>query len=98
MEAHSAEEPMMQKTWFITGASRGLGTTIAKAALQAGDRVGATARKREEIVKGLGVDNDQLLGVALDVTDAAQAQAAVPAAMSRLGAIAAPVNNASCGH
>ena len=65
----------MQKTWFITGASRGLGATIAKAALQAGDRVVATARKREDIVKGLGADNDQLLGVALDVTDAAQAQA-----------------------
>jgi NAD(P)-dependent dehydrogenase (short-subunit alcohol dehydrogenase family) len=98
MEAHSAEEPMMQKTWFITGASRGLGVTIAKAALQAGDRVVATARKREDIVKGLGADNDQLLGVALDVTDAAQAQAAVHAAVSRFGSIDVLVNNAGYGH
>ena len=88
----------MQKTWFITGASRGLGATIAKAALQAGDRVVATARKREDIVKGLGADNDQLLGVALDVTDAAQAQAAVHAAVSRFGSIDVLVNNAGYGH
>lgn len=88
----------MQKTWFITGASRGLGATIAKAALQAGDRVVATARKREDIVKGLGADDDQLLGVALDVTDAAQAQAAVHAAVSRFGSIDVLVNNAGYGH
>jgi NAD(P)-dependent dehydrogenase (short-subunit alcohol dehydrogenase family) len=89
---------MMQKTWFITGASRGLGATIAKAALQAGDRVVATARKREDVVKSLGADNDQLLGVALDVTDAAQAQAAVHAAVSRFGSIDVLVNNAGYGH
>jgi NAD(P)-dependent dehydrogenase (short-subunit alcohol dehydrogenase family) len=89
---------MMQKTWFITGASRGLGALIAKAAMQAGDRVVATGRKREEIVKSLGQDNDQLLGVALDVTDAAQAHAAVEAAVSRFGGIDVLVNNAGYGH
>ncbi|SOE95530.1 NADP-dependent 3-hydroxy acid dehydrogenase YdfG [Burkholderia sp. D7] len=88
----------MQKTWFITGASRGLGALIAKAAIQAGDRVVATGRKREDIVKSLGQDNDQLLGVALDVGDAAQANAAVQAAVSRFGGIDVLVNNAGYGH
>jgi len=98
MKAQSAEEPMMQKTWFITGASRGLGALIAKAAIQAGDRVIATGRKREDVVKSLGPDNDQLFSVALDVTDAAQAHAAVKAAVSRFGGIDVLVNNAGYGH
>jgi NAD(P)-dependent dehydrogenase (short-subunit alcohol dehydrogenase family) len=75
MKAQSAEEPMMQKTWFVTGASRGLGALIAKAAIQAGDRVIATGRKREDVIRSLGPDNDQLLSVALDVSDAVQAHA-----------------------
>jgi NAD(P)-dependent dehydrogenase (short-subunit alcohol dehydrogenase family) len=89
---------MMQKTWFITGASRGLGALIAKAAIQAGDRVVATGRKREDIARSLGPDNEQLFSVALDVTGAAQANAAVEAAVSRFGGIDVLVNNAGYGH
>jgi NAD(P)-dependent dehydrogenase (short-subunit alcohol dehydrogenase family) len=88
----------MQKSWFITGASRGLGTEIAKAALRAGDRVVATGRKREAIIDALGPDSDQLLSVALDVTDAAQAKAAINAAVLRFGTIDVLVNNAGYGH
>jgi NAD(P)-dependent dehydrogenase (short-subunit alcohol dehydrogenase family) len=89
---------MMQKTWFITGASRGLGAKIAEAAIQAGDRVVATGRKREDVIRSIGPDSDQLLSVALDVTNAAQAQAAVAAAVSRFGTIDVLVNNAGYGH
>ena len=88
----------MQKTWFITGASRGLGTKIAEAAIKAGDRVVATGRKREDVIKSLGPDSDQLLCVALDVTDATQAQAAVAEAVSRFSTIDVLVNNAGYGH
>jgi NAD(P)-dependent dehydrogenase (short-subunit alcohol dehydrogenase family) len=88
----------MQKTWFITGASRGLGADIAKAALRAGDRVVATGRQREAVVAKLGADNEQLLSVALDVTDEAQVKAAVEAAVSRFGGIDVLVNNAGYGH
>jgi NAD(P)-dependent dehydrogenase (short-subunit alcohol dehydrogenase family) len=91
-------ELTMQKTWFITGASRGLGVQIAKAAMQAGDRVVATGRKRASVNSSLGPDSDQLLSVELDVTDADQAQAAVDAAVSRFGAIDVLVNNAGYGH
>lgn len=87
----------MQKTWLITGASRGLGTEIAKAALRTGDRVVATGRKRETMIDALGPDSDQLLSVALDVTDAAQAKAAINAAVSRFGTIDVLVNNAGYG-
>jgi NAD(P)-dependent dehydrogenase (short-subunit alcohol dehydrogenase family) len=88
----------MSKTWFITGATRGFGVEIAKAAMQAGDRVVATGRKREAVTKMLGPDNDQLLSVALDVVNAAQAQDAVTAAIAKFGSIDVLVNNAGYGH
>jgi len=88
----------MSKTWFITGASRGLGIDIAKAALAAGDRVVATGRQRAQVGAGLGPDGDRLLTLALDVTDAAQARAAVAQAVARFGGIDVLVNNAGYGH
>jgi NAD(P)-dependent dehydrogenase (short-subunit alcohol dehydrogenase family) len=86
------------KTWFITGASRGLGVQMAKAAMRAGDRVVASGRKRASVNDSVGPDGDRLLSVELDVTDADQAQAAVDAAVSRFGAIDVLVNNAGYGH
>jgi NAD(P)-dependent dehydrogenase (short-subunit alcohol dehydrogenase family) len=88
----------MQATWFITGASRGLGVQLAKAAMRAGDRVVAAGRKRTAVNSSLGPDSNQLLSVELDVTDADQARAAVDAAVSRFGAIDVLVNNAGYGH
>ena len=88
----------MSKTWFITGASRGLGVDIAKAALAAGDRVVATGRHRSLVADSLGPDNDRLLSLALDVTDAGQAQTAVAEAVARFGGIDVLVNNAGYGH
>lgn len=88
----------MQKTWFITGATRGFGLEIAKAALAAGDRVVATGRKKADIAAGLGADGERLLAVELDVSEAAQARSAVNAALGRFGAIDVLVNNAGYGH
>jgi len=88
----------MSKTWFITGATRGLGADIAAAALKAGDRVVATGRQRAAVSDRLGPDTERLLSVSLDVNDAAQAQAAVAAAVARFGAIDVLVNNAGYGH
>jgi NAD(P)-dependent dehydrogenase (short-subunit alcohol dehydrogenase family) len=87
----------MAKVWFITGASRGLGAEIAQAALRAGDRVVAAARKRTAVSEKLGPDNDRLLSVELDVTDAAQAQKAIDAAVARFGGVDVLVNNAGYG-
>jgi NAD(P)-dependent dehydrogenase (short-subunit alcohol dehydrogenase family) len=88
----------MSKTWFITGASRGLGADIASAALKAGDRVVATGRQRAAVSDKLGPDDDRLLSLALDVGDAAQARDAVAQAIERFGAIDVLVNNAGYGH
>jgi NAD(P)-dependent dehydrogenase (short-subunit alcohol dehydrogenase family) len=86
------------RTWFITGASRGLGAALVQAVLDAGDRVVATARNRETLIRAFGPDSDRLLSVALDVTDPRAAQAAVEAALAAFGRIDVLVNNAGYGN
>ena len=86
----------MSKVWFITGASRGIGAEIAKAALASGDRVVATGRNRAQIEKTFA-GNASVLAVELDVTDAAQAHRAVDAALAKFGRIDVLVNNAGYG-
>ena len=82
-----------KKVWFVTGAGRGMGVDIARAALAAGHAVAATARNTDTITAALG-QNDDLLAVKLDVTDPADAEAAVKAAVERFGHIDVLVNNA----
>jgi len=82
-----------RKVWLITGASRGMGVDIAKAALAAGHAVVATARKAENVKAALG-HHDDLLAVELDVTDPTAAEAAVQATVERFGRVAVLVNNA----
>ncbi|GAA1384352.1 oxidoreductase [Catellatospora chokoriensis] len=84
-------------TWFITGASRGFGLEIARQALERGDDVVATARDPQAVEKGLPGFAEQLLAVALDVTDERQARDAVEAATARFGGIDVLVNNAGRG-
>jgi NAD(P)-dependent dehydrogenase (short-subunit alcohol dehydrogenase family) len=81
------------KVLLITGAGRGMGTDIAKAALAAGYKTVATGRKVEKVRDAVGASDD-LLVVKLDVTDPADAQAAVKAATDRFGRIDVLVNNA----
>jgi NAD(P)-dependent dehydrogenase (short-subunit alcohol dehydrogenase family) len=82
-----------KKVWFITGAGRGMGTDIAKAALAAGHAVVATGRNPEKVARAVG-ENEDLLAVKLDVTDPADAAAAIRAAVDRFGRIDVLVNNA----
>src|SRR5580692_3204921 len=84
----------MQKTWFITGASRGFGRIWAEAALKRGDRVTATARKLADVADLAGRFGDAVLPLALDVTDSAQVQQAVHQAYAHFGRLDVLVNNA----
>ena len=82
-----------KKVWFITGAGRGMGVHIAKAALAAGSAVVATGRNTATVIKAVG-EADDLLVVKLDVTSPEEAAAAVKAAVDRFGGIDVLVNNA----
>ncbi len=82
-----------KKVWFITGAGRGMGVDIAKAALAAGNHVVATGRDPEAVRKAVG-ESDDLLGAKLDVTSLSDATAAVQVAVERFGHIDVLVNNA----
>jgi NAD(P)-dependent dehydrogenase (short-subunit alcohol dehydrogenase family) len=85
------------KTWLITGANRGLGLAIARAALDAGNQVVASARKPEQVDAALAGYGDRLLSVALDVTNTTQVENAVALAKKRFGRLDVLVNNAGYG-
>jgi NAD(P)-dependent dehydrogenase (short-subunit alcohol dehydrogenase family) len=84
----------MSKVWFVTGSSRGLGRAFAEVALEAGDRVAATARNPERLQDLHDKFGDALLPLRLDVTDYAAAALAVAQARESLGRIDVVVNNA----
>src|SRR5437879_1160620 len=81
------------KVILITGAGRGMGTDIAKAALAAGYKVVATGRNTTRVAEAIGEAEDRLV-VKLDVTNPEGAESAVKAAVDRFGRIDVLVNNA----
>ena len=82
-----------KKVWLVTGAGRGLGVEIAKAALMAGHAVVATGREPTKVAASVG-NHDNLLAIKLDVTRPQDAQSAVEAALATFGRIDILVNNA----
>jgi len=82
-----------RKVWLITGAGRGLGVDIVKAALSAGHAVVATGRDAAKVAAAVGV-HDRLLAIKLDVTRPHDAQEAVEATVAKFRRIDVLVNNA----
>jgi len=82
-----------KNVWFVTGAARGMGVDIVKAALGWGHAVVASGRNPDAVSKAVG-EADDLMVVKLDITRQADAKAAVAAAIERFGRIDVLVNNA----
>ena len=82
------------KVWFITGAGRGMGLDITKAALLAGHQVVATGRNTDHLRASLG-DHPNLFIAKLDVTNIEDAQVAVESAVEAFDKIDVLVNNAA---
>lgn len=89
MNTHLTEK----NVWLVTGAGRGLGVDLAKAALAAGHRVVATGRDAAKVSAAIG-SHDNLLSVKLDVTRLEDAEAAINAAIAKFGRLDVLVNNA----
>ncbi|WP_315278310.1 SDR family oxidoreductase [Kocuria carniphila] len=83
----------MSNVWFITGAARGMGIDLAKAALDAGHNVVGTARDAARVTQAIG-EHENLLALSLDVTQSSDSETAVQAAVERFGSIDVLVNNA----
>src|SRR5215813_2775695 len=86
-----------QKTWFITGASKGFGFDITKAALEAGDRVVATVRNNGSALYASLKEDANLFVVEMDVTSESDVKDAVGKAIDRFGKLDIVVNNAGYG-
>ncbi|HEY5841319.1 MAG TPA: oxidoreductase [Mycobacterium sp.] len=84
--------------WFITGCSTGIGREIARAALEAGHSVAATARSSDAVSDFVDEFGDRALALPLDVTDRDQILAAVSATEEAFGGIDVLVNNAGYGY
>jgi NAD(P)-dependent dehydrogenase (short-subunit alcohol dehydrogenase family) len=85
-------------TWFVTGASRGLGLALVTQLLERGDDVAATTRSTERLLDSLGdIDTSRLLPIELDLTDEAAVARAVTATTERFGGLDVVVNNAGYG-
>ncbi|GGR51273.1 NAD(P)-dependent dehydrogenase (short-subunit alcohol dehydrogenase family) [Nocardioides luteus] len=85
-------------TWFVTGASRGLGLELAKQLLERGDKLAATTRSAQRLIGSLGeTDTSRLLTFELDLTDEAAVARAVTETVERFGSLDVVVNNAGYG-
>jgi len=87
----------MSRIWFITGASSGLGATLAQEAIKRGDRVAATFRKAEQAQQFTNNNPGSGLGVVLDVTDSDRIPTVVEEVIAHYGRIDVLVNNAGYG-
>jgi NAD(P)-dependent dehydrogenase (short-subunit alcohol dehydrogenase family) len=88
----------MSQVWLITGSSRGLGREFAIAALEAGHKVAATARKVSDLADLQKAYGENVLPIALDVTNEAQANQAVQSTIAKFGRLDVLVNNAGYGN
>lgn len=88
---------MPERVWLVTGASRGLGRAFCQAALEAGDRVAATARRTNDLEALVTRYGDRVQPLLLDVTDRAAVFAAVGEVVGRHGRLDVLVNNAGYG-
>jgi len=86
-------------TWFVTGASRGLGLALVRHLLDRGDHVAATTRSAPRLLAALeGIDTSTLLPLQVDLTDQAAVTRALEETATRFGSIDVIVNNAGYGY
>jgi NAD(P)-dependent dehydrogenase (short-subunit alcohol dehydrogenase family) len=83
--------------WLITGVSSGLGRAIAAAALQRGDKVAGTVRRKADLGAFEALSPGHAFGYLADMLDEASVRHAVGRAEGDLGGVDVLVGNAGYG-
>lgn len=86
-----------QKTWLVTGASKGLGLALVKQLLATGQNVTATSRNTEALVAAAGGAQDNLLALYANLADDASVKDAIAKTVERFGRVDVVINNAGYG-
>lgn len=91
------ETNKQQKIWFITGASKGFGLILVKQLLATGQKVAATSRTTDELIKAAGDSSENFLPLQVDLADDASVKAAVAKTEATFGGLDVLINNAGYG-
>ena len=91
------QQQTQNKVWFITGAARGIGLSLARQAMAKGDSVAATSRTLESLRQAFGEDSAQFLALEVDLVSEASVKAAIDKTIASFGRIDRVVNNAGYG-
>ena len=90
-------DKIIQKVWFITGASKGLGLALAIQLLEQGQKVAATSRSIEDLKNAIGTENENFLPLSVDIRNEESVSAAIEQVVARFGKVDVIVNNAGYG-
>ena len=90
-------DKIIQKVWFITGASKGLGLALVIQLLEQGQNVAATSRSIEDLKNAIGMENDNFLPLSVDIRNEESVSAAIEQVVARFGKVDVIVNNAGYG-
>jgi NAD(P)-dependent dehydrogenase (short-subunit alcohol dehydrogenase family) len=85
------------KTWFVTGASKGLGLLLVQQLLHQGYRVAATSRNADDLRRAVGPATESFLPLRMNLADEASVREAIQATVAAFGRLDVVVNNAGYG-
>lgn len=86
-----------QKIWFITGASKGFGLILVKQLLASGQKVAATSRTTDELIKAVGETSENFLPLQVDLASDVSVADAVAKTEATFGGLDVLINNAGYG-
>jgi len=87
----------MNRTWFITGISSGLGEDLARSVMEKGDFVIGTFRNQDQVDNFNQKHTENGFSMLLDITNDTQIEKTVEEIISKYGRIDVLVNNAGIG-